>query len=99
MSGRKSSAAGTGMNRPPAGSVLTGVAQRGKDPQPLLRSTRRPPRRETPETGPEDGGADRTRRIARTLLTVLAGMLVLLALAAPREAGQLTPLAFLRIPV
>jgi hypothetical protein len=37
--------------------------------------------------------------MARTLLTVLAGMLVLLALAAPREAGQLTPLAFLRIPV
>jgi hypothetical protein len=37
--------------------------------------------------------------MARTLLTVLAGMLVLLALTAPREAGQLTPLAFLRIPV
>jgi hypothetical protein len=54
---------------------------------------------ETPEAGPADSGADRTRRVARVIVTVLAGMLVLLALAAPREAGQLTPLAFLRIPV
>jgi hypothetical protein len=30
---------------------------------------------------------------------VLAGLLVLLALTVPREAGQLTPLAFVRIPV
>jgi hypothetical protein len=33
------------------------------------------------------------------ILTVLGGLLVFLALTVPREAGQLTPLVFLRIPV
>jgi hypothetical protein len=46
-----------------------------------------------------DSRADRARRVARTILTVLAGVVVFLALTAPREVGQLTPLAFLRIPV
>ena len=62
------------------------------------------PRRDTPGAGPEDGGADGTgrgtrHRVAQAILTVLAGLLVFLALTVPREAGQLTPLAFLRIPV
>jgi hypothetical protein len=61
-------------------------------------------RRETAGPGHEDGGADRTgrgarRRVAQAILTVLAGLLVFLALTVPRDAGQLTPLAFLRIPV
>ena len=33
------------------------------------------------------------------MITVLAGLLVLVALVAPGEAGQLTPAAFLRIPI
>ncbi|TQM45291.1 sulfatase-like hydrolase/transferase [Pseudonocardia cypriaca] len=61
-------------------------------------------RRDTPGAGPEGGGADGTgrgarHRVAQAILTVLAGLLVFLALTVPREAGQLTPLAFLRIPV
>jgi hypothetical protein len=34
-----------------------------------------------------------------TITTALAGLLVFLALAAPREVGQLTPVAFVRIPI
>lgn len=61
-----------------------------------------PPRNEAP--GPGDGDAARTsrwsaRRVARALLILLGGLLVFLALTAPREVGQLTPLGFLRIPV
>lgn len=67
----------------------------------MSRSTRPPAplRRSTPDTGSENSGVSRGRHLARAILTVLAGSLVFLALAAPREAGQLTPLAFLRIPV
>ncbi|GAA5134716.1 sulfatase-like hydrolase/transferase [Pseudonocardia adelaidensis] len=67
----------------------------------MSRSTRSPAPLpdETSEPGPADGGAARTRRVVRAVVTALAGILVFLALAAPREAGQLTPLAFLRIPV
>jgi len=41
----------------------------------------------------------RRRPVAATVLTLLAGLLVFLALVLPKEAGQLTPLAFVRIPV
>jgi len=64
----------------------------------LLLSTRPPPfRNETP--GPASSGANRTGRVARAILAVLGGLLVFLALAAPREVGQLTPLGFVRIPL
>jgi hypothetical protein len=48
---------------------------------------------------PPDGGPRRGRRFAAGLLTALAGVLVFLALVAPRELEQFTPAAFLRIPV
>ncbi|HXV94413.1 MAG TPA: hypothetical protein VD813_13995, partial [Pseudonocardia sp.] len=40
-----------------------------------------------------------TRRVGGAVLTVLAGLLVFLALVLPRELGQLSPGALLRIPV
>ena len=54
-------------------------------------------RRETP--GADGTGRGARHRVPQAILTVLAGLLVFLALTVPREAGQLTPLAFLRIPV
>jgi hypothetical protein len=47
------------------------------------------------------GGESRrgVRRVAALVTTVLAGLLVFLALIAPREFGQLTPAALVRIPV
>jgi hypothetical protein len=53
------------------------------------------------DTGPRDGTAarGRARRAAGYVLTALAALLVYVALAAPREVGQLTPAALLRIPV
>jgi hypothetical protein len=39
------------------------------------------------------------RSVAGTVCTLLAGLLVFLALVLPKEVGQLTPLAFLRIPI
>ena len=41
----------------------------------------------------------RRRVVLRRVITVLAGVLVYCALTAPREIDQLTPAAFLRIPV
>lgn len=54
--------------------------------------------------GPGDGGrrrgtGTRPRTVAGHAVTLLAGALVLLALAAPNELGQLTPAALLRLPV
>src|SRR5256885_2109293 len=61
------------------------------------------------DTGPETtdpGAADttpvdrgRVRRVLRWTGTVLAGLLVYTALAAPERLSQLTPMAFLRIPL
>jgi hypothetical protein len=70
----------------------------------LLRRPPTSPGRKTPRVGPEDSGADQTgnwsgRRVTRAIITVLGGLLVFLALVAPREVGQLSPLVFLRIPV
>jgi Sulfatase len=68
----------------------------------LLLSTRPSTRARRETSGAEDGGAGGTARRARVVpafRTVLACLLVFLALTVPREAGQLTPLAFLRIPV
>src|SRR5262249_13166860 len=48
-----------------------------------------------------DAGAGENRgprRIAAGVTTALAGLLVFFALVAPVQLGQLTPLAFLRIP-
>ena len=46
------------------------------------------------------GGRDRRgRRVAARITTILAGLLVLVALVAPDELGRLTPGAFLRIPM
>jgi hypothetical protein len=64
--------------------------------------------RSTAPTEPEPTGGDepvRTdrrpsrRRVLGSIVTCLAGLLVFLALVAPREVAQVTPLAFLRIPV
>jgi hypothetical protein len=41
----------------------------------------------------------RRRVVLRRVITVLAGVLVFCALTAPREIDQLTPAAFLRLPV
>jgi hypothetical protein len=68
----------------------------------LLLSTRPSTRARRETSGAEDGGAGGTARRARVVpafRTALACLLVFLALTVPREAGQLTPLAFLRIPV
>jgi hypothetical protein len=68
----------------------------------LLLSTRPSTRARRETSGAEDGGAGGTARRARVgpaFCTVLACLLVFLALTVPREAGQVTPLAFLRIPV
>ena len=53
------------------------------------------PRTDEPPAAPQV----RRRPVAATVCTVLAGLLVFVALVLPREVGQLTPLAFLRIPV
>jgi hypothetical protein len=49
--------------------------------------------------GDDDGARRGLRSVAARVTTVLAGLLVLLALIAPEEVGQLTPGAFIRIPV
>ena len=49
------------------------------------------------DTTPADRG--RVRRVLRWTGTVLAGLLVYTALAAPERLSQLTPMAFLRIPL
>ncbi len=49
-------------------------------------------------TAPTDD-TRRKRPVLRRILTVLAGLLVLCALVIPRTIDQLTPAAFLRIPV
>lgn len=57
---------------------------------------------ETPpeiRTSTEAPGTSARRRVAARVLTVLAAAFVLAALLAPSDLGQLTPLAFLRIPV
>src|SRR3954466_13248899 len=53
------------------------------------------PRTDEPAATPQV----RRRPVAATVCTLLAGLIVFLALVLPREVGQLTPLAFLRIPV
>ncbi|MGC5019257.1 sulfatase [Micromonospora sp. DT47] len=45
------------------------------------------------------GGRGRLRTVAATVTTVLAGLLVLAMLVAPNRLDQLTPAAFLRVPV
>ena len=57
--------------------------------------TQTPTRTDEPQATPPV----RRRRVAATVLTLLAGLLVFLALVLPKEVGQLTPPAFLRIPV
>jgi hypothetical protein len=58
------------------------------------------PASQTPTRPDEQRTAPRVRRpLAAAVLTLLAGVLVFLALVLPKEVGQLTPLAFLRIPV
>ncbi|MGI5131569.1 sulfatase-like hydrolase/transferase [Pseudonocardia sp. CA-107938] len=44
-------------------------------------------------------GSQNGSRVAAAVCTVLAGVLVFVALVLPKEVGQLTPVAFLRIPV
>ena len=53
--------------------------------------------RQRVETGPSSGDTG-SRRVGAAVLTVLAGLLVFLALVLPREVGQLSLGAFLRIP-
>ena len=48
---------------------------------------------------PRAAGRSRARAAAAGTLTVLAGLLVWLTLVAPNQLDQLTPLAFLRLPV
>ena len=60
------------------------------------RTVRRIPSPRSPE--PDVTARPRRRPIAATVLTVLAGSLVFVALVLPREVGQLSPGAFLRIP-
>ncbi len=60
------------------------------------RTVHRIPSPRSPE--PDVTARPRRRRIAATVLTVLAGSLVFAALVLPREVGQLSPGAFLRIP-
>ncbi|MFI5610836.1 sulfatase-like hydrolase/transferase [Amycolatopsis sp. NPDC051903] len=57
-----------------------------------------------PERSGEDAevpppGRSRARRVAAVVLTVVAGLLVLFALVAPDNLAELTPAAFVRIPV
>jgi hypothetical protein len=62
-----------------------------------VRHARAVPPRVEPVTG---GRHRRRRRSGRAgVITALAGVLVFVALVVPRELGQLTPLAFVRIPV
>jgi hypothetical protein len=49
--------------------------------------------------GEQAGGRRRWRTAAARVTTVLAGLLVLLALVAPNQPSRLTPGAFVRIPV
>jgi hypothetical protein len=60
-------------------------------------ATAEPPTDSPPAGGPVTGG--RARRVAARVLTVLAGLLVLVALVAPNEIARLTPGAVLRIPI
>ncbi|MGW4489981.1 sulfatase-like hydrolase/transferase [Amycolatopsis sp. NPDC004368] len=55
----------------------------------------------SPAVGPDAAppGRSRARRVAAVVLTVVAGLLVLFALVAPDSLAELSPAAFVRIPV
>jgi hypothetical protein len=101
----------TEVNLRPAASVLTGVDARGEAAArhlargricslSLLTRSSAPAR---DEPAGDDGAARDDRRPRHPALwwiaTVLGGVLVFLALVAPREAAQVAPLALLRIPL
>lgn len=62
----------------------------------LLARLRRPPGR---ERTPAEDGRERRHRLAAGAATVLAALLVLVALVAPNRLESLAPAAFVRIPV